>query len=111
MADSASALWNSVFRLEPAIVRVSSFSVFSPSCCIERPELEPGRVLTRPTGGREGDIMADRRSLGMIGFVLGGITAVVVMVGATVVQQHLNGSLQFDDARPVLSASLARVMR
>jgi hypothetical protein len=42
----------------------------------------------------------------MIGFVLGGITAVVVMLGATMVQQHLNGSLQLDNARPVLSASL-----
>ena len=55
--------------------------------------------------------MADRRSLGMVGFVLGGITALVMMVGAMVVQQHLDGRLQLDNARPILSASLPTVMR
>ena len=50
--------------------------------------------------------MADRRSLGIIGFVLGGVTALVMIVGATVVQQHLDGRLELDNARPVVSASL-----
>ena len=59
----------------------------------------------------KGDVMADRKSLGIIGFVLGGITALVMIVGATVVQQHLDGRLQLDNARPVVSASLPSMVR
>jgi hypothetical protein len=55
--------------------------------------------------------MADRRSLGIIGFVLGGVTALVMIVGATVVQQHLDGRLQLDNVHPVVSASLPSVVR
>jgi hypothetical protein len=51
--------------------------------------------------------MADRKSLGIIGFILGGITAAVIGVGVIVVQGHLNGRLTLDHgARPVVSASL-----
>lgn len=56
--------------------------------------------------------MADRKSLGIIGFILGGVTAVVMGVGVFVVQAHLTGSLAFDaPARPVVSASLPTVVR
>jgi len=58
-----------------------------------------------------GDIMADRKSLGLIGFFLGGVTAIVVLVGATVVQKHIDGRLQLDNPRPVLSASLPTFVR
>jgi hypothetical protein len=55
--------------------------------------------------------MADRKSLGIIGFVLGGITAAVIGVGVMVVQGHLNGRLTFDNGtRPVVSASLPIVL-
>jgi len=42
--------------------------------------------------------MADRKSLGIIGFILGGITAAVITVGIVVVQAHLNGRLALDHA-------------
>jgi hypothetical protein len=55
--------------------------------------------------------MADRKSLGIIGFILGGITAAVIGVGVFVVQGHLNGRMTLDNGpRPVVSASLAMAL-
>jgi hypothetical protein len=51
--------------------------------------------------------MADRKSLGLIGFILGGVTAAVIAVGVIVVQAHLNGRLALDNAaRSVVSISV-----
>jgi hypothetical protein len=55
--------------------------------------------------------MADRKSLGIIGFILGGITAAVIGVGVFVVQGHLHGRLTLDNgSRPIVSASLPIVL-
>ena len=35
--------------------------------------------------------MADRRSLGMLGFLLGGVTAAVMLIAAMVVKHHVDG--------------------
>ena len=56
--------------------------------------------------------MADRKSLGIIGFIMGGLTAGIMTIGMVVVQGHLEGRFKLDDAnRPVLSASLPTVVR
>jgi hypothetical protein len=56
--------------------------------------------------------MADRKSLGIIGWIMGAVTATVMGVGVFVVQAHLTGRYVLDDtARPVLSASLPTVVR
>jgi hypothetical protein len=55
--------------------------------------------------------MADRKSLGIIGFIFGTVTAGVMMVGVMVVQGHVDGRLELDTARPLVSASLPMVMR
>jgi hypothetical protein len=55
--------------------------------------------------------MADRKGLGIIGFVLGGITAAIVMIGVMVVHAHLDGQLSLEEARPLVSASLLTVVR
>ena len=55
--------------------------------------------------------MADRKSLGIIGFILGLITAAVMLVGVAVVRSHVDGRLDLDDARPLISASLPMVIR
>jgi hypothetical protein len=55
--------------------------------------------------------MADRKSLGIIGFILGGVTATVMAIGLFVVTGHLDGRLSLDEARPVASASLPTVVR
>jgi hypothetical protein len=56
--------------------------------------------------------MADRKSLGLIGFVFAGITAVVMATGILVVQRHIDGRLMLDESqRPVVSASLPTVVR
>ena len=40
--------------------------------------------------------MADRAGLGFVGFILGGVTGAVMLIAATVVIGHADGSLTFD---------------
>ena len=40
--------------------------------------------------------MADRAGLGFLGFIFGGVTAVVMLVAATVVISHAAGRLTID---------------
>jgi len=42
--------------------------------------------------------MADKRSLGLLGFLFGGITAAVILTAVLVVQAHIKGHLQLADA-------------
>ncbi len=42
--------------------------------------------------------MADKRSLGVLGFVFGGITAAVTSTAFLLVHAHIEGHLQFADA-------------
>jgi len=55
--------------------------------------------------------MADRRSLGILGFLLGGVTAAVLLTAAMVVKQHVDGHLSLDARLPVLAASAAPILR
>ena len=56
--------------------------------------------------------MADRRSLGIVGFVFGGVTATVMLLAVMVVKHHVAGRLTLDSARlPVLAASAQSVIR
>ena len=54
--------------------------------------------------------MADHKSLGIIGFILGGVTATVMAIGVFVVASHIGGRMTLE-ARPVVSASLPTVLR
>ena len=47
--------------------------------------------------------MPDQRSLGKIGYMLGGIAAVVMTVGALVVSDHLTGRLSLDGNLPTVT--------
>ena len=40
--------------------------------------------------------MADRAGLGFLGFILGGVTAAVMLVAATMVVAHADGRSTFD---------------
>jgi hypothetical protein len=56
--------------------------------------------------------MADRRSLGILGFVFGSVTVAVMLVAVMVVKHHVDGRLSLDGARlPVLAASVQSVIR
>jgi hypothetical protein len=55
--------------------------------------------------------VADRRSLGMIGYILSGVAVVVIGVGIFVVQANLTGHYVLDDPRPVVSNSLPTIAR
>ena len=56
--------------------------------------------------------MADCRSLGILGFVLGGVTAAVMLIAVIVVKQHIDGRVTLDEARlPVMAASMQSVIR
>jgi hypothetical protein len=50
-------------------------------------------------------MVADRTGLGFLGFILGGVTAAVMMVAFTVVVQHVEGHLAFD-APPMVTAAV-----
>src|SRR5262245_38446525 len=49
--------------------------------------------------GTRGTIMADRKSLGIIGFILGLVTAAVMLVGVVVVRSHADGQFELGDGR------------
>ena len=56
--------------------------------------------------------MADRRSLGILGFVLGSVTAAVMLIAVIVVKHHVDGRLTVDtDRMPVIAASAQIVIR
>jgi len=56
--------------------------------------------------------MADRRSLGIVGFVFGGVTAAVMLVAVMVVKHHVDGRTTLDGARlPVMAASAQTFIR
>jgi hypothetical protein len=42
--------------------------------------------------------MADKKSLGLLGAVFGGITVVVTLMAFLVVRAHIEGHLQFGDS-------------
>ena len=55
--------------------------------------------------------MADRRSLGIVGFVFGSVTAAVMLI-AVVVKHHVDGRLTSDAARtPVIATAAQTVIR
>jgi translation initiation factor IF-1 len=55
--------------------------------------------------------MADRRSLGIVGFMLGGVTLAVMLTAAVVVKSHLDGRMTLEARNPVLAASVQTVIR
>jgi len=55
--------------------------------------------------------MADRRSLGFVGFFFAGVTAVVMLTAAVVVKNHIDGRLSLDGARMPVVASVQTVIR
>jgi hypothetical protein len=55
--------------------------------------------------------LADRRSLGILGFVFGGVTAAVMLIAVIVVKQHVDGRAALDGGRPVLAAAAQIVVR
>lgn len=54
--------------------------------------------------------MADKLGLEIVGVVFGLVTATVVMIGAIVVAANFNGGA-IADSRPVVSASIAPILR
>jgi hypothetical protein len=55
--------------------------------------------------------MADRRSLGILGFVFGGVTAAVMLIAVFVVKQHVDSRAALDARLPMLAASAQSVIR
>ena len=55
--------------------------------------------------------MADRRSLGIVGFVFGGVTAAVMLVAVLVVKQHVDRMAVEGPRMPVIAASAQSVIR
>jgi hypothetical protein len=55
--------------------------------------------------------MADQKSLGIIGFILGGVTAMVMAIGVFVVASHIGGRMSIEAGNPMVSASLPTLVR
>jgi hypothetical protein len=56
--------------------------------------------------------MADRRSLGIVGFVFGSVTAAVMLIAVMVVKHHVDGRLTVDGARlPMMAAAAQSIIR
>lgn len=55
--------------------------------------------------------MADRRSLGMLGFVFGGITAAVMLTAVLVTKHHLDGRATLDAGMPMIAAATQTALR
>jgi hypothetical protein len=51
--------------------------------------------------------MADRRSLGILGFMFCGVTAAVMLIAVMVVKNHVDGRLSLDGPRPSVMAASA----
>jgi len=49
--------------------------------------------------------MADRAGLGVLGFIFGGVTAVVILVAVTVVLGHVDGRFVLDTAPTQIAAN------
>ena len=49
--------------------------------------------------------MADRAGLGFVGFIFGGVTAVVMLVAVTVVIGHVDGRFVLDTAPTLIAAN------
>ena len=55
--------------------------------------------------------MADSRGLGILGFLLGSVTAAVMLIAVMVVKHHVDGRLSFDTRMPVVAAAMQSVVR
>ena len=54
--------------------------------------------------------MADRRSLGILGFVFGGVTATVMLIAVMVVKNHIDGRLTLDTGRAAVVVAAAQTV-
>jgi hypothetical protein len=52
--------------------------------------------------------MADRKSLGMLGFMFGGVTAAVMLIAVMVVKNHIDGRLTLDATPAPRMASMTQ---
>ena len=69
-------------------------------------------MLERQNGCGTGEgMMADRRSLGIVGFFFCGVTAAVMLTAAIVVKHHVDGRVSLDGARMPVVASVQTVIR
>jgi len=56
--------------------------------------------------------MADRKSLGMLGFMFGGVTAAVMLIAVMVVKNHIDARMTLDAAQaPVMVSAMQSIIR
>jgi len=55
--------------------------------------------------------MADKSSLGLLGFIFGGITAIVALIAGFLVIGHVEGKLMLDESATPITASLSTGQR
>jgi hypothetical protein len=55
--------------------------------------------------------MADRRSLGLLGFLFAGVTAAVMLTAAMVVKHHMDARVTLDARAPAVFAAMQATVR
>lgn len=58
-----------------------------------------------------GATMADRKSLGILGFVLAGMTFAVMLAATIVVKDHIDGRRSLDSVSPVVASLPVALVR
>jgi hypothetical protein len=51
--------------------------------------------------------MVDRASLEIVGFIFGGVTAIVIAIAVLVVQSHVSTPVAVDQRTPIVPAALS----
>jgi hypothetical protein len=73
------------------------------------PHAEDGKQELQNRQEQEGEQMADKTSLGIVGFILAGVTAGVFTVATWLVTDHVAGRLQLESSHSVAEISATRV--
>jgi hypothetical protein len=68
---------------------------------------QPTRLARRARRKTMEQIMADRTSLEILGFIFGGVTAIVIAIAAVVVQSHIRTNLAVEQSAPVIPVALS----
>jgi hypothetical protein len=70
-----------------------------------------GRLCRSEHFHREESTVADRTSLELLGFIFGGVTAVVIVIAAMVVRSHVDAQAALQAGAPVIPAALSASAR
>jgi len=82
--------------------RLGRQTAISDGCGLNR----SGGRRGQPESGMQGATVADRTSLGFLGFIFGGVTVAVMLMATTVVFNHLDGHFVLESAPTAVASTI-----